>query len=279
MGMHRYRRRTLARELLLVAVVAFYCIPIYIMVVMSLKSNSEVYTKPLSIPTSPVWGNFRTAWQGTSQLTIGHALVNSLVITISSVLIVILFGSLAGWVLARRQSKLSTGLFLLFISGIIVPFQLGVIPLYVAMRHLSLVGNLYGMVILNIGLLMPLTVLLYTGFVRALPREYEEAAQVDGAGLGRTFFRVVFPLLRPVTGTVAVLAALITWNEFFLPLIFLSGTTHQPIPVALYGFVGEFVSQWNVIFAGVAISIAPMLLFFLIAQRQLIRGFTGGIRG
>ncbi len=279
MGMHRYRRRTFARELLLIAVVAFYCIPIYILVVMSLKSNAEVFTEPLTLPTTPEWSNFSSAWQGTTQLTMGRALVNSLVITISSVSLVIILGSLAGYVLARRQTKLSTGLFLVFVLGIIIPFQLGLIPLYVAMGHLSLVGNLYGMIILNIGLLMPLTVLLYSGFIRALPREYEEAAQVDGAGVARTFLRVVFPLLRPVTGTVAVLTALITWNEFFLPLIFLSGTTYQPIPVAIYGFVGEYISQWNLIFAGVAISIAPMLVFFLIAQRQLIRGFTGGIRG
>jgi raffinose/stachyose/melibiose transport system permease protein len=259
--------------------VAVYCIPIYIMVTLSLKSNADVYTKALALPTNPVWSNYSEAWHGTSQLTLGHALVNSLAITVTSVAIVIVFGSLAAYALARRQSKLSTGLFLLFVSGLIVPFQLGVIPLYVAMRHLSLVGNLYGMILLNIGLLMPLTVFLYTGFIRTLPKEYEEAAQVDGAGLTRTYVRVVFPLLRPVTGTVAVLAGLVTWNEFFLPLIFLSGTTHQPLPVAIYSFVGEFTSQWNFIFAAVAISIAPMLLFFLVAQKQLIRGFTGGIRG
>ena len=103
---------------------------------------------------------------------------------------------------------------------------------------------------------MPLTVFLYTGFIRALPREYEEAAQVDGAGLFRTYFRVVFPLLRPVTGTVAVLAGLIIWNDFFLPLIFLSGTTNATLPVAVYSFVGEYASQWNLIFAAVIVSLA-----------------------
>src|SRR5207253_97848 len=156
---------------------------------------------------------------------------------------------------------------------------LALIPLYVMLRKLHL-GNTYaGMILLYTGLLMPLTVFLYTGFVRTLPREYEEAAQVDGAGLLRTFVRVVFPLLRPITGTVAVLTGLITWNDFFLPLIYLSGTPNQPLTVAIYSFVGEFISQWNFIFAAVGISIAPMLLFYLFAQKQLIRGFSGGIRG
>ena len=108
--------------------------------------------------------------------------------------------------------------------GIILPFQLAIIPLYVGMRHLGLVGSYLGMIVLNVGLLMPLTVFLYTGFIRALPRDYEEAARVDGAGILLTFRRVVFPLLWPVTATVAVLVGIIVWNEFFIALIFLSGS-------------------------------------------------------
>jgi len=122
-------------------------------------------------------------------------------------------------------------------------------------------------------------VFLYTGFIRGLPRDYEEAAQVDGAGHLRTYLRVVFPLLRPITGTVAVLTALFTWNDFFLSLIFLGGTHNQPITVAIYGFVGENISQWNLIFATVGIAIAPMALAYMFVQKQLIRGFVSGIRG
>ena len=105
---------------------------------------------------------------------------------------------------------------MLFVIGIILPFQLAIIPLYVAMRHLGLVGNYLGMIVLNVGLLMPLTVFLYTGFIRALPRDYEEAARVDGAGILRIYARVVFPLLRPITGTVAVLIGIFIWNDFFI---------------------------------------------------------------
>jgi raffinose/stachyose/melibiose transport system permease protein len=147
------------------------------------------------------------------------------------------------------------------------------------MREIGLVPSYLGIIILNIGLFMPLTVFLYTGFVRVMPRDYEEAAQVDGASMLRTFVRVVFPLLRPVTATVAVLTGVLCWNEFFVPLIFLSGSDYQTLPVAVYSFVGEFVTRFNFIFAAVVIAIAPVLLFYLFAQRQLIRGFSGGIRG
>ena len=136
-----------------------------------------------------------------------------------------------------------------------------------------------GMIVLNIGLLMPLTVFLYTGFIRALPRDYEEAARVDGAGILQAYARVVFPLLRPITGTVAVLTGIIVWNEFFVALVFLVGSRIQTLPVALYSYAADNGEPWNLIFAGVAISIAPVVAFYLFAQRQLIRGYAGGIKG
>jgi raffinose/stachyose/melibiose transport system permease protein len=133
--------------------------------------------------------------------------------------------------------------------------------------------------VLNIGLLMPLTVFLYTGFIRALPRDYEEAARVDGAGVLQAYARVVFPLLLPVTGTVAVLTGIIVWNEFFVALIFLGASRIQTLPVALYSYTGGYAERWNLIFAGVAIAIAPVLAFYLFAQRQLIRGYSAGVKG
>lgn len=279
MGLFRYTQKTFARELALLAAAVVFFVPVYILATLSLKSLSEVFTEPLTPPTSPDFHNYSEAWKGTANLTLGRALLNSLVISVGSVLLLISIGSVTAYTIARHQSRLSTSLYLLFVAGIIVPFQLGVIPIYVVMRNLDLTGTYAGMILLNGGLLMPLTVFLYTGFIRTLPREYEEAAQVDGAGLVRTYVRVVLPLIRPITGTVAVLTGLITWNEFFLPLIFLSGSDSQPLTVAIYSFVGEHGSQWNFIFAAVVISIAPILLFYVFAQKQLIKGFSSGIRG
>jgi raffinose/stachyose/melibiose transport system permease protein len=280
-GLFRYTRRTLVRELFLIAVAVVFAAPFYIVVVLSLKSNTQVALSPLALPLHPHWQNYVQIWKTTSSanVTIGRSLVNNLIITAGSVALLISIGSLCGYVLARRPSKLSNGVYLLFLAGIIFPFQLGIIPLYVALRRLDLVGTYFGMILLNAGLLMPLTVFLYTGFIRRLPREYEEASQVDGAGLIRTFTRVVVPLLRPITGTVAVLTGLFCWNDFFLSLIFLSGSKDQTLPVALYQFVGNEIEQWNLIFPTVVIALLPMLVFYLFAQKSLIKGFTGGIRG
>jgi raffinose/stachyose/melibiose transport system permease protein len=275
MGISRYTWRTFSREISLLVLAVIWWVPFYFLVVVSLKPTDEIFVSPTSFPDEFAFGNYPDAW---NEGELGRALVNSIVITGGSVLALIAIGSICAYAIARRPGRLGAGLYLLFVLGIILPFQLGLVPTYVVLRELGLVGSYLGIILLYTGIWMPMAVFLYTGFLRAMPREYEEAAQVDGASLFRTFRRVIFPLLRPVTGTVAILTGLIIWNDFFLSLIFLSGTPNTPLPVRVYGFVGEFASRWNLIFAAVTVSIIPVFVFFLIAQRQLIRGFTGGIK-
>jgi raffinose/stachyose/melibiose transport system permease protein len=275
----RYTRLTLLREIGLVLAAGFFCLPFYVLVAIALETTAQAAKTPLSFPASPHLANFSEAWTTSGHDGLGNALVSSLVITVSSVAGLIVLGSLGAYAIARHKGHLGNVVYILFVLGIILPFQLAIIPLLVAMRHLGLVGNYGGMILLNIGLLMPLTVFLYTGFIRALPRDYEEAARVDGAGILQAYARVVFPLLRPVTATVAVLTGIIVWNEFFVALIFLSGSRIETLPVAISSFAGAETGHWNLVFAGVAITIAPILAFYLFAQRQLIRGFATGIKG
>jgi raffinose/stachyose/melibiose transport system permease protein len=275
MGLRRYTRRTVARELTVLAIAAVWWVPFYFLVIVALKPDVEALQDPLSFPKQVHLANFGTAWHDAA---LGRSLVNSLIITGGSVLALVAIGSLCAYAIGRRPGRMSSVLYILFVLGIILPFQLGLVPTYAAMKHFGLVGSYVGIILLYTGIWMPFSVFLYTGFVRALPREYEEASYVDGASMLRTFRRVVFPLLRPVTGTVAIFTGLIIWNDFFLSLIFLNGTKKTPLPVAVYTFVGAFASRWNLIFAAVIVSLAPILIFFLFAQRQLIRGFTGGIK-
>jgi raffinose/stachyose/melibiose transport system permease protein len=135
------------------------------------------------------------------------------------------------------------------------------------------------MIVLYGGLLLPLSVFIYAGFFRSMGTEYEEAAAIDGASPTQIFFRIVLPLMAPATGTVAILAGLIIWNDFFTPLIFLGGSDQQTLPVAMYYYIGSLVSQWNQIFAIVILSMIPILLFYLFAQKRFIQGFAGGLKG
>ena len=224
------------------------------------------------------WSNLREAWGGTGGFTLGESMKSSLIITSGAVLLLVVVGALAAYTIARKPGRLGSALYFVFAFAIIVPFQLGIIPTYVALHKLHLSGSYLSMILLYTGLLIPLSVFLYTGFVRTLPQDYEEAAYVDGAGRLRTFLLVVFPLLLPVTATVAVLTGVIVWNDFFLQLVFLAGSNKQTLPVAIYSFVGEYATNWSLIFATVLLSILPVMLFYFVAQRQLIRGFTGGIK-
>jgi raffinose/stachyose/melibiose transport system permease protein len=278
-GLSRYTYRTLIREIAFIVGAAAYCVPFYFLIALALQSTQQNLKTPLGFPWPPHVGNFATAWSTGGRAGLGAALESSLIITLSSVAVLIVLGSLCAYTVARRMGRLSDFVYITFVIGIILPFQLAIIPLFIAMRHLGLVGNYLGMIVLNIGFLMPLTVFLYTGFIRALPRDYEEAAQVDGAGIARTYAKVVFPLLRPITATVAVLVGVVVWNEFFIALIFLAGSRAETLPVAVYSYADEYAARWNLIYAGVAISIAPVLAFFLFAQRQLIRGFSTGVKG
>jgi raffinose/stachyose/melibiose transport system permease protein len=162
--------------------------------------------------------------------------------------------------------------------AIVLPTQLGTLPLYIGARDLGLLGTPFGMVLIYTGQLLPLSVFLYGGFFRRLPIEYEEAATIDGASRLQVFARVVFPLMSPATGTVAILAGLIVWNDFFTALIFLNGSGWQTLPVVMYNYVGSLVSQWNLIFAVVIISMVPILAFYVFAQKRFIQGYAGGLK-
>lgn len=275
----KYTWATYSREFILLLVAAIWWVPFYFLVTIAVRPTTDLFKPPLTLPSSIDLSNFSSAWKGNGNLGLGTSLLNSIIITVISVLILIAAGSTCAWAVARHPGKMGVVLYMLFAVGIILPFQLGIVPIYSAFKDLGLVGNYTGIILLNVGLQMPFAVFLYTGFVRTLPRDYEEAATVDGAGPVRAFVKVVFPLLRPITGTVAILTSIGIWNDFFNPLIFLGGTDKGTLPLAIFSFVGEYATQWNLIFAAVIISLIPMLLFFLVAQRQMVKGFAGGLKG
>ena len=186
---------------------------------------------------------------------------------------------MASYLLARRSGRLPKWLFYLFLSGLVVPAQLGLLPLYQTMIDLQLVGTIWAVVLINVGTGMPFTVFLFTTFLRELPRDYEEAGLIDGAGPIRSFVSIVLPLLRPVVGTVVILNSIATWNSFFVPLLYLAGTGFETVPVRLYGFVGQYNSNWPVIFAGLLLTVLPILVAFFFLQRSVMKGFSGGVKG
>lgn len=273
--MFRYTKSTFVRELVMLLVALVFIFPVYVLVNMALRPANEA-ASPLVPSLQPTFENFAEAW---NQAGLAQALLNSAIVTVTSVVLIVAISSMAAYPLARVMSKLSTTVFWIVLVGMMIPFQVALIPLYQTMRDLGLLGSLASLILFYTGSQVPFSVFLYTGFLRTLERDYEEAAAIDGAGTFRTFLSIVFPLLRPITGTVIILNAITVWNDFLVPLLYLSGTPQQTVTVALYAFVGQFVSNWPVVFAGLVISVAPVLLVYFLMQRQIIKGFAGGLKG
>jgi len=272
----RYGRKTFGLELGMIAVALLFLFPIYVLFNLSLKSSSEISGGALGLPSSVKFDNYAQVWNGAHMFA---ALVNSTIITVVSLLALIIVGSTASYYLARKQSRLSYGMYILFLLGIILPFQLALVPLYRLISDAGLLGTYTSMVLFYTGLQAPFTIFLYTGFLRAMPREYGEAALVDGATHWQSFRRITFPLLRPITGTVIILNAVFIWNDFLTPLIYLGGSANETLPVVVYQFVGQYVSNWGYIFAAVVLATLPMLVLFLLLQRYVIKGFSSGLKG
>jgi len=270
------RWRRLLGEVGMILIGLAFAFPFYVFLSISLKEPSEVAEDPLGLPSGFFFDNYTTAWESAS---LDEALLNSTIIAVISVAALIVLGSFAAYTIARRATRLSYAAYVLFLLGLMIPMQLGMVPLYQFMRDANLLQTYTSVIIFSIGSQLPLTVFLYAGFLRAMPKEYEEAAYVDGAGVARTFIAIVFPMLRPITGTVVILSAINIWNEFLTPLLYVGGSSQQTLPVAIFAFRGEFATQWGVIFAGMAMAIVPILIVYFLLQKSIIKGFASGLKG
>lgn len=253
-----------------------FLLPVYVLVNLSIRPVTDL--TPAIIPTStPTIDNFVTAWTGSD---LGQAIVNSAIVTALSVTAIVIIATAASYPLARSSARLSTATFYFFLVGLLLPFQVATLPLYIQFKDLGLLGTLWGLVIFYAGSQLPFAIFLITTFLRtSVAIEYEEAARIDGASDIRVFRSIVLPLLLPVVGTVVILVGNGIWNDFFTPLLYLSGTHNATIPVALNQFVGAFGNNWPAIFAGLIISMLPILVVFVLFQRYVIRGFAGGLKG
>jgi raffinose/stachyose/melibiose transport system permease protein len=277
--MYRYTRITLLREIGMWMVAVFMLLPFYLLVNTALKNKADAIGTPAYEPAKhPTFGSFAEVAQGDGAKTLFEGLFNSLFITTFSVLGLVAVGSVTAYVFARRLNRLSNITFYALLVGIVVPSQLGLVPIYIGARNLGLVGKTWGLGLLYIALFLPLAIFLYAGFVRNLPTEYEQAAFIDGASRTRVFITIVFPLLSPATGTVAIMSGIIIWNDFFTPLIFLAGSGNATIPVAVFNYVGSIITNWNNIFAILIIALLPVTVLFLLLQKKFIQGFSGGIK-
>ncbi|MEY4410938.1 MAG: hypothetical protein RLZ69_512 [Actinomycetota bacterium] len=276
--MFRYTKLSFLREILVWLAAAVIMSPIYLLVNVALKGD-EAFGEPALLPARhPSLNSFFHVFNNPHTASLSTGMFNSALITVVAVTGLVMLASVTAYVLNRRLSKVSRTVYYMILVGIVVPSQLGLVPLYVGARALGLLGSPLGMAIIYIAMLMPLAVFLYGGFVRSLAPEYEEAAFIDGASRFRAFTQVVFPLLSPATGTVAIMTGLIIWNDFFTPLIFLNGSDNPTVPLVIFSYVGSSFTNWSEIFAILILALIPITALYLVFQRKFIQGFAGGIK-
>ncbi|WP_130607504.1 carbohydrate ABC transporter permease [Cohnella abietis] len=250
-----------------------FLFPLYVALLMALKSAKQTFESFYALPPSLDLANFVHAWDTSKFPT---AFLNSVIVTTISVALILIVSALSGYAIARGNKPLYSFFFLLFLSGMMVPFQVTMLPLYQLGKSLGLLNNHWGMMLIYGGFGVQSGVLFFTGFVRGISREIEEAARIDGCSTPGIFVRIIMPLLKPVTATVLVLNALYIWNDFLLPLLYLQKKEYRTIPLQQYFFFGQYSSDLNLAFAYAVMGLIPIIIFFLFMQRFIVKGIAAG---
>ena len=275
MNTRKFERRSLIiTEVLMILLALLWFVPIYYLIVTTLKFPAEATASPLALPSSLNLQNYIDAWQ---KMEFPRAFANTLFITAMSVFLIVMFGSMAGYALARTKSKLGNRLFLFFLAGLVVPFQMNIVSLYKIIKAIHLMNNPFAVILVDVAVNMPQAVFLFREFIQStVPVELEEAAEIDGCGTMQKFFTIVFPLLKPVMATVIIIVTLNVWNEFMTPLLFLQSRANDVILQEVSRNIGQFSTDWTAMFPMMMLGVAPLMIFYLFMQKYIIAGVAAG---
>ena len=271
--------------------IAIYVLfPFYLVVMNSFKRQADIVKDPVAfqgVSFAQLQANLNSVIHN-SNFNFWYAFGTSTVITIVSLVLLVLFGSMAAWVISRNHKKAwATAIYMVFIASMIIPFQVVMLPLVSTFRDvgkfigIGMLQSVQGIVFAYLGFGGAMTVFILTGFIKGIPYELEEAAAIDGCSPEGTFFKIIFPLLRPIITTVTILNGMWIWNDYLLPSLMLGQNGKvKTLPVAVQAFVGSYVKQWDLILSAALLAILPMIIVFLIGQKQIMSGMVeGAVKG
>ncbi|MBF0983048.1 MAG: carbohydrate ABC transporter permease [Lachnospiraceae bacterium] len=271
-------------------IAVYVLFPFYLVMMNAFKKQADIVADPVrfrGVSFAQLTKNLNSVIHN-SNFNFWYAFGTSTVITIVSLILLILFGSMAAWVISRNHKKAwATAIYMVFIASMIIPFQVVMLPLVSTFRDvgkfigISMLQSVQGIVFAYLGFGGAMTVFILTGFIKGIPYELEEAAAIDGCSPEGTFFKIIFPLLRPVITTVTILNGMWIWNDYLLPSLMLGQNGKvKTLPVAVQAFVGSYVKQWDLILSAALLAILPMIIVFLIGQKQIMSGMVeGAVKG
>ncbi|KQY82241.1 sugar ABC transporter permease [Paenibacillus sp. Root52] len=264
-------------RLLLIIGSLFAMLPIYMAVVNSFKTQGEMFQSFIALPTTLHWENYAEAF---TKINLLHSSMNSAIVSFLGIGGIVLTASMAGYKLSRTSGRLSNIIFFLFVASMLVPFHSIMIPLTRMARGLSVQGSTYGLALIYIGLGVNMAIFLYHGFVKSIPRELEESAQMDGCNEFQTFFQIIFPLLLPITVTIAILDFLWIWNDFLLPLLMLTDVNNYTLILSTNMLFGEYNKEWPLILSSLVLTAIPVILIYAFFQKFIMEGIAeGAVKG
>jgi raffinose/stachyose/melibiose transport system permease protein len=268
------RTRHAALHLLSILVAAAVVVPIVFGVLGGFKDNGQLFSNPFGLPKPWVPGNYLEALRSSA---FWQQATNSLVIAVASTALVVGVGAMAAYIFARYAFPGRELLFTVFAIGLMFPFAVAILPLFVLLREMNLLNNPLGVVLPQAAFGLPITIIILRSFFRGIPAEVEESAVLDGCGPFRFFWRILLPMSRPALGTVAVLAVVGSWNNFLLPLIVFNDSRWWTLPLGVQQFQSQYSADTARILAYVTLAMLPSLVCYAFAERQLISGLTSGI--
>jgi raffinose/stachyose/melibiose transport system permease protein len=247
--------------------------PLANMVVSSFKSTRDILRAPFSLPTGLDFSNYVTVWVGKG---FGRYFLNSLWITGITMVLVLLLGSMAAYGVSRYSYRLRTLVYMLFLSGIMLPLKAAIIPLFIIMKKSGLVDNPLSVILIFAAMGLPSTVFILSGFMKSVPLDLDNAARIDGCSDWGIYWRIIMPVVAPAVSLVTIYNAVPIWNDFFFPLVFLQSDKWKTLPVGLTSFFGQYSTNWSLLFTGLSIAVLPVLFLYIFMSKYFIRGMTAG---
>ncbi len=244
--MNKNKKNLILLEIILIISCAIFIYPIFLVIINSLKSYKGVMTNVIALPDSLHFENYAYVWEN---INYPRLFINNIIVTATAIIGIVLFCSIAGFILSRTRTRLSWLLYIFCIAPMLIPFQTIMITL----------------------------INMYHGFVKSIPKEIDESAIIDGASTSRMFFSIIFPLLKPITTTIVVIDVMWIWNDFLLPLIFLDGAKEtKTLTLAAYTFIGQYITDWQYAMTAIVLAVIPSVLFFISMQKHIVKGITAG---
>jgi len=250
-----------------------YIVPFVFVLINSFKARKDVIANPLALPSTFKFSNYIDAFQ---KMNYGHAFFNTLIITVLSVLIIIIFSSMTAYILVRKDWKFNKFIFFAMVLSMIIPFQGIMIPLVSIYGSIGLLNSKWALIYMYLGFGISLAVFMYHGFIKSIPVELEEAAMIDGATRFQTFWQIVFPIMKPITMTITTLDMLWIWNDFLLPSLILVAPNEKTLQLSTYAFNGTYTSDYGLSMSALMLSILPVLIIYLFLQKSIIGGVLQG---